>query len=513
MFDEYFNHPPSVVSPVHAAAAPRPANPSGSPLSTSIDQDVPSTSTLSTTHERQSLEITEVIFKVKKDGFGGVLKNKARLVAIGYHQEEGINFEESFAPVSRIEAIQISVANAANKNMTLYQMDAPHAWYDMLSSFLLSQEFFKGVVDPTLFTRKEGKDILLLMQMLITPGVKTLEEVHLAVHNSWETSYYFRLQPGPHLKGKYFVKKKLDLLTGIQFLRNDLLCDHVKIRSSESGNATSLPSLESSLSSESLATFRAEIAAERTKLRFMLAYEVSRARLFEHNLDYAPEIYMQQFWYTITYDLTAQAYFFTMGDQDFEVNADVLRNALSIKVLDHPFALPAPEKEIIKFIKELGCPKPIKTISALRGMVTGSNIDFAELIWEEFKYQIEPMKGGGSKPVMKGGKGLLSKKGVKIAVKRISIPKIRQSRTITEEFDQSKQIDDQGDSEETEKDEEPLIRRQTTGIIFSKEVRRYPDEERVDHSMKLKGLEALSESAQLKVDLKKARKSSKYNFC
>ncbi|GKC63395.1 hypothetical protein Tco_1095993, partial [Tanacetum coccineum] len=216
--------------------------------------------------------------------------------------------------------------------------------------------------------------------------------------------------------------------------------------------------------------------------------------------------------YTITYDLTSQAYFFTMGNQDFEVNADVLRNALSIKVLDHPFALPAPEKETIKFIKELGCPKPIKTISTLRGMVTGSNIDFAELIWEEFKYQIEPRKAGGSKPVMKGGKGLLSKKRVKIAVKRISIPKIRQSRTITEEFDQSKQIDDQGDSEETEKYEEPLIKRQTTGIIFSKEVRRYPYEERVDHSIKLKGLEALSEAAQLKVDLKKARKASKDNL-
>ncbi|GKD75628.1 hypothetical protein Tco_1333910 [Tanacetum coccineum] len=194
----------------------------------------------------------------------------------------------------------------------------------------------------------------------------------------------------------------------------------------------------------------------------------------------ALEIYMQQFWYTITYDLTAQAYFFTMGDQDFEVNADVLRNALSIKVLDHPFALPAPEKEIIKFIKELGCPKSIKTISALR---------FAN------KGTIDPIFGMAILAVMLNDNIKAS------------------AEIITEEFDQSKQIDDQGDSEETEKDEEPLIRRQTTGIIFSKEVRRYPDEERVDHSMKVKGLEALFEAAQLKVDLKKARKASKDNFC
>ncbi|GJR43416.1 retrovirus-related pol polyprotein from transposon TNT 1-94 [Tanacetum coccineum] len=118
---------------------------------------------------------------------------------------EGINFEESFAPVARIEAIRIFVANAAHKNMTIYQMDvktaflngelkeevyvsqpegfvdqdnpshvyklkkalyglkqAPRAWYDMLSSFLISQQFSKGAVDPTLFTRHAGNDILLV---------------------------------------------------------------------------------------------------------------------------------------------------------------------------------------------------------------------------------------------------------------------------------------------------------------------------------------------------------------
>ncbi|GJX32455.1 retrovirus-related pol polyprotein from transposon TNT 1-94, partial [Tanacetum coccineum] len=63
------------------------------------------------------------IYKVETDEFGGVLKNKARLVAQGFWQEEGIDFEESIAPVERIEAIRIFVANAANKNMTIFQMD------------------------------------------------------------------------------------------------------------------------------------------------------------------------------------------------------------------------------------------------------------------------------------------------------------------------------------------------------------------------------------------------------
>nr|GEW10235.1 retrovirus-related Pol polyprotein from transposon TNT 1-94 [Tanacetum cinerariifolium] len=63
------------------------------------------------------------IYKVKLDEYGDVLKNKAWLVAKGCRQEEEIDFEESFAPVIRIKAIQIFIANAASKNMTIYQMD------------------------------------------------------------------------------------------------------------------------------------------------------------------------------------------------------------------------------------------------------------------------------------------------------------------------------------------------------------------------------------------------------
>ncbi|GJZ56745.1 retrovirus-related pol polyprotein from transposon TNT 1-94 [Tanacetum coccineum] len=61
------------------------------------------------------------IYKVKLDEYGDVLKNKARLVMKGYRQEEGLDFEESFASVARLEAIRIFLANAASKNMTVYQ--------------------------------------------------------------------------------------------------------------------------------------------------------------------------------------------------------------------------------------------------------------------------------------------------------------------------------------------------------------------------------------------------------
>nr|GEU57583.1 hypothetical protein [Tanacetum cinerariifolium] len=121
------------------------------------------------------------IYKVKLDEMRGILKNKARLVACDCRQEEGIDFEESFAPVARLEAIRIFLAYAAHKNMpdgfvdqdnpnhvykfkkALYGLkQAPRAWYDMLLSFLISQDFSKGSVDPTLFIPRNGNDLLLV---------------------------------------------------------------------------------------------------------------------------------------------------------------------------------------------------------------------------------------------------------------------------------------------------------------------------------------------------------------
>ncbi|GJQ94332.1 retrovirus-related pol polyprotein from transposon TNT 1-94 [Tanacetum coccineum] len=117
------------------------------------------------------------IFKIKLDEYGDVLKNKARLVAKGYRQEAGIDFEESFAPVARLEAIRLFIAHAAKGfvdpehpshvyrlKKALYGLkQAPRAWYDKLSAFLIKSGFTKGVVDPTLFTRKAGKHILLVI--------------------------------------------------------------------------------------------------------------------------------------------------------------------------------------------------------------------------------------------------------------------------------------------------------------------------------------------------------------
>ncbi|GJV44905.1 retrovirus-related pol polyprotein from transposon TNT 1-94 [Tanacetum coccineum] len=153
LFDEYFNPPTIAVFPVPVAAAPRAVDIADSPVSTSIDKDV------------------------KTDEFGGVLKNKARLVTQGFRQEEGIDFEESFAPaflngelkeeisVSQPEGFvdQEYLSYVGKLKKALYGLkQAPRAWYNMLSSFLISQHFSRGAVDPTLFTRKAGNDLLLV---------------------------------------------------------------------------------------------------------------------------------------------------------------------------------------------------------------------------------------------------------------------------------------------------------------------------------------------------------------
>nr|GEW60790.1 hypothetical protein [Tanacetum cinerariifolium] len=170
MFDEYLE-PPCAVRPVPPAQAVQaPVNSVGTPSSTTIDQDAPSPSIspsssalqshslhqgvaakpnymedhtvapvdnnpfvnvfapkphseASSSGDISSTDSTYWIYKVKLDEYGDVLKNKARLVAKGYRQEDGIDFEESFAPVACIEVIRIFIANAASKNMTIYQMD------------------------------------------------------------------------------------------------------------------------------------------------------------------------------------------------------------------------------------------------------------------------------------------------------------------------------------------------------------------------------------------------------
>ncbi|GKA94576.1 retrovirus-related pol polyprotein from transposon TNT 1-94 [Tanacetum coccineum] len=259
LFDKLLTHPPSVdhpapevITPIADVVAPEPAASTGSPSSTTVDQDAQSpkihsdqSSSSNSIHtivhldhqisEHNSkwtkdhpleniigelarpvstrLQLHEQAFSVITMLFplllnprldlqsearrtGRYSKEQSSVSARGYQHEEGIDFEESFAPVARLEAIRIFLTFAAYMNMVVYQMDektvflngnlreevyvsqpdgfvdpknpnhvyklkkalyglkqAPRAWYDMLSSFLISKDFSKGSVDPTLFIR------------------------------------------------------------------------------------------------------------------------------------------------------------------------------------------------------------------------------------------------------------------------------------------------------------------------------------------------------------------------
>ncbi|GKF21002.1 retrovirus-related pol polyprotein from transposon TNT 1-94, partial [Tanacetum coccineum] len=119
------------------------------------------------------------IYKVKLDELGGILKNKARLVARGYRQEEGIDFEESFAPVVRLEAIRIFLAFAAHMNMVVYQMDVKTAFLNgnLREEVYVSQP--DGFVDPdNLEGRDDVKADVVLPQVQVT---QEIEDTHVTL--------------------------------------------------------------------------------------------------------------------------------------------------------------------------------------------------------------------------------------------------------------------------------------------------------------------------------------------
>ncbi|GKB33479.1 retrovirus-related pol polyprotein from transposon TNT 1-94 [Tanacetum coccineum] len=243
LFDEFLNPSPSVDYPapevvalINEVIAPVLTDSTGSPSSTTVDQDAPSPSNSQTTPETEPLVIPNDVEEdnhdievshMGNDPYFGVSipeipsdqSSSSGFIHTIVHPNHQIskhnskwtkdhpleNISESFAPVARLEAIRIFLAFAAHMNMVVYQMDvkttflngnlreevyvsqpdgfvdkdnpnhvyklkkalyglkqAPRAWYDMLSSFLISQDFSKCSVDPTLFIRREGKELLLV---------------------------------------------------------------------------------------------------------------------------------------------------------------------------------------------------------------------------------------------------------------------------------------------------------------------------------------------------------------
>ena len=146
---------------------------------------------------------TKWIFRNKTDDKGNVICNKARLVARGYSQVEGVYFDETFAPVARMESIRVLLTLACHLKFKLYQMDvkiaflnwflwedvyvtqpkgfidphfldhvlylkkalyslkqAPKAWYVQLTQYLVSHGFTRGQANQTLFIKRENCELI-----------------------------------------------------------------------------------------------------------------------------------------------------------------------------------------------------------------------------------------------------------------------------------------------------------------------------------------------------------------
>nr|GEU29380.1 retrovirus-related Pol polyprotein from transposon TNT 1-94 [Tanacetum cinerariifolium] len=338
------------------------------------------------------------IYKVKLDKLGGILKNKARLLAHGYRQEEGINFQESFAPVGRLEAIRIILTYASHKNMVVYQMDvktaflngnlreevyviqpdgfvdqdnpnhvyklkkaiyglkqAPRAWYDMLSLFLISQDFSKGLVDPTLFICRNGNDLLLMSMM-----------------------------------------GKISFFLGLQISQMDTpMVEKSKLYEDKEGKAIDPSHYRVALDEATIPHIsRLRIGKRNFRLKSDISSKESTLQLAYDVLQLTPfykaflvtadvlEIYMQEFWATAT--VHQHSIWFKMDNKKHIVNLEYFRKMLHICP-----RLPAIINKCLSGKSTGYYSLRLSEAQILWGLYHKRNVDFAYLLWEDFVYQFE----------------------------------------------------------------------------------------------------------------------------
>nr|GEX19079.1 hypothetical protein [Tanacetum cinerariifolium] len=281
------------------------------------------------------------IYEVKLDELGGILKNKARLVARGYRQEEGIDFEESFASMdvkivflngNLREEVYVSqpdgFVDQDNPNhvyklkKALYGLkQAPRAWYDMLSSFLISQDFFEGSVDSTLFIHRNGNDLILMRSQL--------------------TDY------------------------GLGFNKIPMYCDN----------------------KSAIALCCNNVQHSRSK-HIDIKYTLSRSRNMDMMID--QKVALDE-------ALVPHARRLRFRRSNFRLLSDISSKESTLQLMEmlhicprfhgQTFDEPPFEAEILAFIRFLGHSGEIRRLTD--GLYHKRNIDFAYLLWEDFVYQVK----------------------------------------------------------------------------------------------------------------------------
>nr|GEU80914.1 integrase, catalytic region, zinc finger, CCHC-type, peptidase aspartic, catalytic [Tanacetum cinerariifolium] len=269
------------------------------------------------------------IYKVKLDEYGDVLKNKARLVAKGYRQEEGINFEESFAPIARIEAIRIFIANASSKSMIIYQMDVKTTFLngELKEEVYVSQP--EGFVDPDHPTHVYR----------LKKALYGLKQAHRACAIAL---YCNNVQ---HSRSKHidirhhFIREQVEKgVVELFFVTTDYQLTNIFTK-----------------------------ALPRERLEFLLPRLDTMADMNILANDAPAEQAPAHFWETMCINSSIGLYSWQLDEQWFNLHKDILKDALDITPTNdnNPYVAPPLSDTVIKYVNTLGYPSTLRNVSAM----------------------------------------------------------------------------------------------------------------------------------------------------
>ncbi|GKB96820.1 retrovirus-related pol polyprotein from transposon TNT 1-94 [Tanacetum coccineum] len=437
MFDEYFMPPLKVISRMLPAVSLVNDHTTGTPSSTVIDQDAPSASTSPTSTETQSLVISQGIEEhllptqfdndpfhdiltsepIKQDEFGGVLKNKARLVAKGYRQEEGIDFKESFAPVARVELCkevyvsqlegfvdQDNPTHVYKLKKALYGLKpTPHAcprgifinqtkyaleingmgFSDSVDTLMVERAKldedlqgtpvdatrYRGMIGSLMYLTSSQPDLVYAVCMCQDTRRSTYGK---QVKNDVVELYFVRTV---HLLAYIFTKALAR--ERFEFLINKL---GMKSMSPE----TLKTALDEALVSTN---YRVKIDSCNMRIDPNKKQKEATCQVVLDILKLSP-CYNA---FLITAD-------FQLDNQKLQIGVELFWEIIRIspRVPNKELVAPPPHDALVTFLKQLGYKGSLDLVSYLCQFSWGSlykkNVDYAKLIWEDIKYQIENRK-------------------------------------------------------------------------------------------------------------------------
>ncbi|GJZ10310.1 integrase, catalytic region, zinc finger, CCHC-type containing protein [Tanacetum coccineum] len=378
-------------------------------------------------------DIPRIVIPNSSMGISDVLKNKARLVDKGYRQEEGIDFEESFAPVTRIEAIRIFIANATSKNMTIYQMDVKTAFLNGE----LKEEVYKFGMDscdpidtPMVDRHKLDEDPLgipvdqdpLFRNMVLryqeTPTKKHHEALKRVISDILEAPLN-GLGTERHRYGTNGLCRRGSCrLSG--YPQNTLglsTLTYVTISFAEQLGKACYFRLQPAFQFEESMSPKRQLFLTTDKMANENVSAPALTRSNDHILPFTAWVPIGKRNYVldlqkrqknpifqISVDILSNTNFFrafnasaSLDETQFVLDANLLREALEITPIDqaHQFVSPLSGDAIMDFVNELGYTEAIHFVSRMAGQDTqylqmllrvvnqSMNIDYAELMWEE----------------------------------------------------------------------------------------------------------------------------------